>query len=409
MMHPMKPIVKHSLFALLTGLMVVGALHRHGHAQSSATQALPPTQTSSAALSTHYNPAADPLVEGRWASNAKALAQALGDEAVVPRYSTRDLDWQDAARKRLVPVRLYWPQDASPGAKVPLVVFSHGLGGSRMGYSYLGQYFAQNGIASLHVQHVGSDRALWMGSVLTMANRLKEATADQEAIARAQDIRFALNTLLGDPQWGSRIDARKILAAGHSFGANTTLLVAGAQVMQDGKPLALRDERIKAALVLSAPPFYNAAQASEALGHMTVPSLHITAADDVIRVPGYFSSAQDRVNVYQAYQGSPKGLVVFKDGSHSMFTDRLGTGGELLNPQVKRATRELALAFAQSVFKDQVQTEYPAWAQQYTAILAQVASGDTTAVVPTGATGTTGANKVNGATTTAAGGVAAKP
>jgi dienelactone hydrolase len=372
----MKSFARNTLYALLAGLMLAGALHQYVHAQSTAVQTLPATQAASAARGAQYVEAADPQVQGRWAGNVKALAIALGDEAVVPHFSTQDLDWMDESRKRPVPVRLYLPDAASASTRVPLVVFSHGLGGSRMGYSYLGQYFAQNGIASLHVQHVGSDRALWMGNVLTMASRLKDATTDQEAIARALDVRFALNTVLADPQWGPRLDADKIMAAGHSFGANTTLLVAGAQVAQDGKPLDLRDGRIRAALVLSSPPFYNAAQASEALGHMAIPSLHITAVEDVIRVPGYFSSAEDRVNVYRAYQGAPKGLVVFKDGSHSMFTDRLNTGGEVLNPRVKRATREVALAFAQSVFNGKVQTEYPDWARQHADILEQVTAGE---------------------------------
>jgi hypothetical protein len=39
----------------------------------------------------------------------------------------------------------------------------------------------------------------------------------------------------------------------------------------------------------------------------------------------------------------------FKDGSHSIFTDRTGTGGLNLNPQVKIATRQLALAFLDGV------------------------------------------------------------
>lgn len=380
----MNSFARHTLYALLAGLTLAGAVHRYGHAQSAPSQATATTPAASSARGAQYVEAADPQVEGRWASNAKALAIALGDEAVVPHFSTHDLDWMDGSRKRAVPVRLYLPDAASASTKVPLVVFSHGLGGSRLGYSYLGKYFAQNGIASLHVQHVGSDRALWMGNVLTMAGRLKDATTDQEAIARALDIRFALNMVLADPQWGPRLDAGKIMAAGHSFGANTTLLVAGAQVMQEGKPLDLQDRRIRAALVLSSPPFYNAAQASEALGHMTVPSLHITAVEDVIRVPGYFSSAEDRVNVYRAYQGAPKGLVVFKDGSHSMFTDRLNTGGEVLNPQVKRATREVALAFAQSVFNGKVQTEYPDWARQHADIVAQATAGEPVATSSVG-------------------------
>jgi hypothetical protein len=35
-----------------------------------------------------------------------------------------------------------------------------------------------------------------------------------------------------------------------------------------------------------------------------------------------------------------------------MFTDRAGTGGALLNPQVKAATQALSTAFLASVFSD---------------------------------------------------------
>ena len=63
-----------------------------------------------------------------------------------------DFDWVDATRDRAVPVRLYWPAHGRlGGAAVPLVVFSHGIGGSRVGYSYLGKHFASHGIASLHL------------------------------------------------------------------------------------------------------------------------------------------------------------------------------------------------------------------------------------------------------------------
>ncbi|MCU0951492.1 MAG: hypothetical protein MUC68_10615 [Burkholderiaceae bacterium] len=84
-------------------------------------------------------------------------------------YALVDADWTDAARGRAVPVRLYLPLTGD-GPR-PLVLFSHGLGGSRRGYSYLGSHFARHGVASLHVQHVGSDRALWGGSPLELATR----------------------------------------------------------------------------------------------------------------------------------------------------------------------------------------------------------------------------------------------
>lgn len=119
-----------------------------------------------------------------------------------------DHDWVDASRDRAVPVRLYWPAAAGVKArKVPLVVFSHGLGGSRLGYSYLGQHLARNGIASLHLQHVGSDRSLWAGASFTTLFRLRAAAHDDEAIARVHDVRFALDRLLAG-EHGGRSDSR---------------------------------------------------------------------------------------------------------------------------------------------------------------------------------------------------------
>ena len=281
---------------------------------------------------------------------AMADAPVAGPVAdLAERVTVQEFDWFDATRQRLVPVRLYLPADVSVVQPLPLVVFSHGIGGSRRGYSYLGRHWATQGYASLHLQHVGSDRAVWMGNPLALPGRLQAAAQDSEATARVADLSFALDQLLAGPLAG-RIDARRIVAAGHSYGANTTLLVAGAQVERAGRTLNLRDARIQAAIVISAPPFYGEGTPEKVLGAIRVPSLHITATEDVIRVPGYFSPAADRVAVFDAMGGPAKTLAVFEGGSHSIFTDRSGTGGALLNPQVKAATQALSTAFLGSVF-----------------------------------------------------------
>jgi len=270
-------------------------------------------------------------------------------------YSSRDLDWQDDKRQRAVPARLYLPaaadgQGADAAARLPLIVFSHGLGGSRRGYSYLGAYWASQGYASLHVQHVGSDRELWTGNVFGLVGRLQTAAKDSEALNRVADMRFALDRLLGS-ELGARIDAERIVAAGHSYGANTVMLLAGAQVQREGQVLPdLRDPRVKAAILISAPPFYGESEPARILQPVRIPSLHITATEDVIKVPGYYSAAEDRIKVFEAMGGADKTLAVFEGGSHSIFTARSGTGGLDLNPKVKVATRELSLAFLDHVF-----------------------------------------------------------
>jgi dienelactone hydrolase len=293
----------------------------------------------------------------------RAFADTFADGA--PAFDTHDLDWVDARRQRPVPVRLYRPRARHP---VPVVVFSHGIGGSRMGYSWLGQTFARQGIASLHLQHVGSDRQLWSGNVFNLVGRLQAAAQEAEAIARAQDMRFALDTLLtGDLATG--IDAGRIVAAGHSYGANTTLLVSGASVEREGRVIELRDERVRAAIAISAPPFYGETQPRKVLGPVTVPSLHVTCTEDVIRIPGYYSGVEDRLAVFEAIGSPLKWLAVYEGGSHSMFTDRGGSGGAL-NPKAKQATGALAVAFVRAVLDGDAQA-LALWPERHAAILAR--------------------------------------
>lgn len=287
-------------------------------------------------------------------------------------FEALELDWADTRRQRPVPVRLYLPRlggAAAANAPLPLVVFSHGIGGSRRGYTWLGQHFARHGIASLHLQHVGSDRALWSGSVFGLVGRLQGAAQDKEAIARVQDLRFALDTLLAGDLAG-RFDAGRIVAGGHSYGANTTLLATGARVPREGGVLDLRDERLRAAIVISAPPFYGEDDPQHILAGVAVPSLHVTATEDVIRIPGYYSGAEDRVKVFEATGSARKWLAVYEGGSHSMFTDRSTPGGATLNPRVKQATQGLVLAFLQEVFEGDRQA-LAAWPQRHTELLAR--------------------------------------
>ena len=322
------------------------------------------------------------LLESRSSSRAQALAAAVGMPD-AGNFEARDLQWTDTLRPdgpREVLARFYLPllvkgsENAAASQPVPLVVFSHGIGGSREGYSYIGKHLAANGIAALHVQHVGSDRSLWFGNPLQLVARLQEAATDKEAIARTQDIRFALNQVLASTEFKTRLDATRISAAGHSYGANTVLLLAGARVQRDSQVLDLADPRIRSAVIISAPPFYGQGDPQAIVGSISVPSLHITAQRDEINIPGFYSAAKDRVAIFEATAStqSPaaKTLAVFSDGSHNIFTDRLGTGGAALNPLVKRATRDLILAFLRREFyaDDRAISEWP---QQHEALVSR--------------------------------------
>ena len=256
-----------------------------------------------------------------------------------------DLELFDARRQRAVPLRLYLPLQATPAQPVPLTVFSHGLGGSRMGYSYLGRHWANAGMASLHTQHVGSDNRVWQGNPLFLLQRLQTAALESEALARALDVRFALDHLLGSEQ-AELIDAGKIAVAGHSYGANTAMLVAGARVNAGSAYVGeLGDRRIRAAILISAPPLQGQGPAPETLGSVSVPTLHITSLEDTINLPGYRSTVEDRIVIFDAMAKSPRTLAVFNAGGHSIFTDRTTRSGPEASARIKSATQELCTIF----------------------------------------------------------------
>ncbi len=306
-------------------------------------------------------------------SGALAAGVALGvGGCATPRVAgleVIDHDWVDGSRARPVPVRLYLPE-VTPAAPLPLLVFSHGIGGSREGYSYLGRYLAAAGVASLHVQHVGSDRRLWwQGAPFTVVDRLRRAAMEQEAMARVDDVRHALDRVLSLNPRGL-LDEGQVFAAGHSYGANTTLLLAGARIEREGRELPLRDERIRAIVLISAPPFYGEPSMRDILLPVAVPSLHVTATEDVIRIPGYYSDVRDRLSIFEMIGSRRKALAVFEGGSHSVFTDRSLTGGLVRNGELKRATRELTLAF----LREQLEAEEGAianWRERHQPLLAR--------------------------------------
>jgi pimeloyl-ACP methyl ester carboxylesterase len=281
----------------------------------------------------------------------------------------QDLEWVDASRGRPVPARLYLPQSAVAHKPMPLLVFSHGLGGTRRSFSWLGQHVANQGGASLHLQHVGSDRQLWSGNPLTLVGRLQSAARDDEAIARAHDMRFALDSLLAG-EWSGRFDSQRIIAAGHSYGANTSLLACGAQVERQGRTVQLHDKRFSAAVLMSTPPFYGEAEPKKVLTAVGVPSLHITSTGDDIRIPGYFSGVDDRVGVFDAMGGQKKWLAVYQGGTHNMLSDRVLAAGNPFNLQVKAATAALINAFVKAVFEGDA-SEISGWPQQHTTLLAR--------------------------------------
>ena len=110
----------------------------------------------------------------------------------------------------------------APGAgKLPLVVLSHGLGGSADQFGWLAPALARRGYLVLGVNHPGN-------------NTLEPYTAEGALLwgERAQDVSDAIDGLLADSTYGPHVDGGRIGAVGYSLGSETVLALAGATVDQ---------------------------------------------------------------------------------------------------------------------------------------------------------------------------------
>ncbi len=104
-----------------------------------------------------------------------------------------DLTVHDAARHRDIPVRVYLPTNTAPA---PVILFSHGLGGSRAGSAFLGEHWAAHGYVAVFLQHPGSDDSVWKDEPWQQRMRaMNQAASLDNFRLRVQDVPAVLNQL----------------------------------------------------------------------------------------------------------------------------------------------------------------------------------------------------------------------
>jgi predicted dienelactone hydrolase len=115
---------------------------------------------------------------------------------------------------------------ASARRRYPLILLSHGTGGSAQSLDWLGAGLARAGYIVVGVNHPGN-------------NALEQPYTSEGFLLwweRAADLTDALDAVLADPQFAGRIDEQRIGAIGFSLGGYTVLELAGART----KPGALQ-------------------------------------------------------------------------------------------------------------------------------------------------------------------------
>ena len=219
--------------------------------------------------------------------------------------------WRDAARNRVVPVRIRMPVGTG---KVPVILFSHGLGGSLDAGTLWAEAWTRDGDAVIHLQHAGSDSGIIGGG------GIRAAMSIEQLRARADDVHFAIDELAKRKREGgcdlTRLDLHRIGMSGHSFGAQTTLAIAGQHYPRDG--LKLGDQRVKAAIALSPQPSFSQTDV-QAFGGITMPFFSITGTKDQLAWLNQVTP-KDRERPFHGMAPGGKYLLVMADANHRMFS-----------------------------------------------------------------------------------------
>jgi predicted dienelactone hydrolase len=281
----------------------------------------------------------------RWIlAGAILFVASCTSAAAGPAAAPLDVTVRDGSRSREIPLRVYRPSSTTPA---PVVLFSHGLGGSREGSAYLGEHWAEHGYVVVFLQHAGSDSAVWQGVPRERRRAaLTEAASAGHLVLRVGDVSAVLDQLevwnrtAGHPLNG-RLDLARVGMSGHSFGAVTTQAVSGQAMGPAGARFT--DRRIKAALALS-PSSPTRGDAKEAFGSVGIPWMLMTGTKD--ESPIRDIDVASRLRVFPALPPGDKYELVLEGAEHSAFGDRPLPGDRApRNPNHHRAILALSTAF----------------------------------------------------------------
>lgn len=266
---------------------------------------------------------------------------------------------------RVIPLKMYYPAEPSL-QNIPLIVWSHGLGGSADGAAFISRFLCARGYVVLHVQHAGTDSKLWEGKPGHPWDIIRATEIPRSAtLARFADIPFVLDNF---EEWlfqyediNGRVDVKNIGMSGHSFGAMTTQVMLGQQYPDENGMLQdYSDPRFKAGILYSPVPtfhlsasknVYGGVEGPETLyGAIDRPLFHMSGTDDSSPVEGF--DYTQRLVVYDQSHKAEKMLLILKDGDHMIYNGSRGKLGQNPNRDLHETIIKIsALAYWEAKLK----------------------------------------------------------
>ncbi len=240
----------------------------------------------------------------------------------------------DATRGKDLPVLVRTPvADENHPGPFPMIVFSHGAGGSSNAFSKLSTYLASHGYVVTHPVHLDS---LKLRRELGLKNRGIVRNVDPKD--RTADIRLVLDSIdaiekhLGRP---GLIDRDRLGMAGHSAGAMTTQSLAGVRFFSGlflGQSIADPEPRFRAFAVISGQGTTRRALTEDSWASIDRPWLVITGSRDSIPISRETPASRQEPYTFAPADGT-KYLLFLEGATHSSYQGRAKTGRFVGGPQ----------------------------------------------------------------------------
>lgn len=259
-------------------------------------------------------------------------------------YSVETIDRviHDSRRNKDLRIRILVPKSGGP---FPLIVFSHGAGGSGKNYFPLTQFWATHGYVVIQPTHNDSIalRREKGEQVPSSARELVEEYRFNSAdwINRVDDIKLVLDSL-GDlqnhlPQLKNKIEKR-IGVGGHSYGAFTTQMIGGVTLDIPSQPRgqSFADNRPRALLLLSPQGKSQNGLTESSWKKLTRPTMSMTGSNDT-GVMGQLASWREDPFTYAP---PPDKYLVWIEGAfHMSFTGALAEPSSNQGPRRQLISR----------------------------------------------------------------------
>ncbi len=255
--------------------------------------------------------------------------------------------WVDEQRHaRPVPFKIYYPapQELTAGEQRPVIIWSHGLGGTRDGAGFISRYLAQFGYVIVHIQHHGTDSYLWEGKAGHPWDNIRAAKIPRKmALQRYQDVPFALKALRQGieiaPEIHAMMNFDTLGMSGHSFGAGTTQIMAGQSLGRGRRLYHFKHDDFKAGILYSPIPSFNRQDdATRIYGQIDIPLLHMTGTEDYSPVDN--TDYKTRLEIFETVNQAAQHLFILEDGDHMIYS---GSRGQLENNANRERHEELIM------------------------------------------------------------------